>query len=298
LSVPDLGARYREEDGTLVAKNPWFRTPPPIVELWEKNTPVTTRVDEPDVKDVLFRPSLATQLRFENKKSQSSWGSQIGYAYKPSNKPRIGYEYYLITTSTGSKMDITVHPDFVYHHVASTELDWTLNDWQLNASASYDKPEEGQVKEKRITQGLSDATITSLTLSKQASRDSVSWRVYAGLLNIQTQIPNDLGENAQNETQFEFRHQYSRAYRLGTERKWNLKKQKDLKARIEGTFDSVQEAGLFLASVDYGKSEKWLMSLQVDLIGATSDEENLYEKGFLRTYKANDNVGLSFNYVY
>src|SRR5690606_38912628 len=40
LFVPDLAANYREEDGRILSKSPWFKTPPPVVDFFDNYTNV------------------------------------------------------------------------------------------------------------------------------------------------------------------------------------------------------------------------------------------------------------------
>jgi hypothetical protein len=293
---PDLGPRYREKAGKITSVNPWFRTPPRTIELWEVLTPVVVQVNEPETKDVVMQPHFATQLKWTPTDSVTS---QVSYAYKPNNFARVGYNYFLRMGDSELEVDVDVVPDFPYHHIVTWENVWQREQWSVAASATYDDPQMPEVVLKRIAQYWKPSTIAGLSVQwTEVPKSSVGWVVDAGVLNVWGDRAADVGEYAQATTQFEERLPFRYAGRLGLQKTVSRKASRFLSARGEGVYDMKQEGGFFLGEVSYGAKNSWQVRARLDLIGATTDEKNDYEKGFLRTYKANDNLSVGFNYVF
>jgi hypothetical protein len=293
---PDLGTRYREKAEKVSSVNPWFRTPPKTIELWEVLTPVAVQVNEPETADVVLQPHFATQIKWMPTDSVTS---QISYAYKPSNFARVGYNYFLRTGDSVSEVDVDVVPDFPYHHILTWENSWQQDQWKMAVSATYDNPQMPEIVWKRISQYWGPSTIADLSVRWTEVPESTNgWGADAGVVNVWGDRPGDVGEYAQATTQFEERLPFRFAGRMGLQKTVSKKASRYVSARAEGIYDIKQEAGLFLSEVSYGAKSSWRVRARLDLIGATTNDKNDYEKGFLRTYKANDNLSVGFNYVF
>lgn len=294
---PDQTVEYVEKNGKIISKNPWFRTPPPVVDLWEKETSVVASVREPEVIDVVQRASVA--LSYEN-----LWGKNIGtklsYAYKPMGQAQLAYEYYLRSLDDGHEAVVTVVPDFPYHHVATLESPIFIGEWRITPSLTYEDPYLRQPRPEMISQNFSTSKMYSLTLSRPLEPDlPQNGQVYFGFMRLDSELMPDQGENVQEGlSQFELRLPYYEAYRVGFDRRWKTKRDRQWSSRLEMTYDAAQEAALFLSRVDYSWNRAWRASVSLNFIGATSGKENEYERAFLRSYKANDSMGASLSYVY
>lgn len=292
--VPDISATFREKDGRIESRNPWFRSPPSRVDELSGETPVSASVK---LQDPLLKPSAAVQV-------QHVWNedldSQMAYAYKPINQARLTYEFYKKIAIDTNEVVAIIHPQFPYEHVFSFETNWRQEGWSLSPSLTYQKPQPKETPYEWIAQGMTELTTASLVLRRQSDKfNSRRGNIYGGLIRIWSDSPQDLGEYAQEKgSQFDNRAPYLMAYRLGYAASLPVYRGREVSTRFEGTFDSFQNAVLLQSSIDYKFSKVLTVGLDVNLIGAVNNEKNNYEKSYLRTFRANDNLNLGIDYVF
>ncbi|MCB0351480.1 MAG: hypothetical protein KDD38_09870 [Bdellovibrionales bacterium] len=296
LFVPDMSPRFRQIDGKIVAKNPWIRTPPPMANLFNEDTPIAVGVEMPTARDVLLRPSVAVQYQ---KKWNENLNSQVAYAYKPVNNLRMSYEYYLQTKDSTSEAIITAYPTFPYEQVATLESTVTRGGVASTLSVTHQSPVKESVPQKNISQNMPEVTTGSLTVQKQLDAQSeLGGRAYFGVIKVWTPTTQDIGENVPEKSLFMLRPQFYLAYRAGVERPVYTRKGRPILARLEGTYDSDQEAAIFTTAIDYNILKNLNVNFAMSFLGATSDKETEYENGMIRTFRANDNLSLGMNYVF
>lgn len=293
LHVPDMGPKYTEEDGRILSKNPWFHSPPEGVILWDQHTVVYSKVEEPRTMDVFLRPSVALQYNHD-------WSSvskmRVNYAYKPINQTVLAFGYYLQLPAgplAQQKAMVTIYPDYYYAHLATLENTWSDGEWSLTPSATFESPEKINNPDKSISQSIGPTTSLSLMLEHQSAL-----RVYAGVLRLIGGRESDQGERASDQTFFQFREIYFMAYRLGAEGRLARVKQKNINAKSEITFDSLQKGGALINELSLQLNSNLNVSLKANFIGLTSADNKKYEPGFYNINRTNDLVAVGFNYVF
>lgn len=294
IFLPEFGPDFRESNGTVESANPWFRNPPPVIELWQRNTQMRVSVNTPNTTDTIFKPSLA--LKATMRSDDETW-ARVSYAFKPMNTPLMAYNYSVVSLSSATYMDVVVQPQFIYHHIASFESQMKSGEVAIVPSLTYDAPQVPSAPAERISQDMAASLIGSISFVWHPEGVK-SESLYGGVMYNWTQFPPDRGENAQNLSQFELRPTWLSAYRLGYEhfaaklhgRGWGY--------GVEGTVDPRQNGGEFLSQVRYAWDKQWQSRLRADFIGVLSDASNPYETGFIQTYRANSTLGLDVSYVY
>jgi hypothetical protein len=298
LFVPELNQDYSEQNGRVVSNNPWFKTPPPIVDLFNSPTPVNLSVNAPSISDVVFEPSFAVrgEIRAENK----SW-ARISYAYKPMNTPLMAYSYAVQESNSTSTMEVVAQPQFIYHHIATVESQFASHvgsgDLAIVPSLTYDDPQVKALPDQWIAQDMNASLIGSITATWRPE-DSKHDSIYTGVMYDWTTFPPDRGENAQGVSEFQLRPVWISALRVGYEHSQERAHGNILSYGVEGTVDPLQNGGELLSQVRYKFDKRWQAKVRADLIGIFSEASNNYDTGFIQTYHSNSTVGMDVSYVY
>lgn len=299
LHAPDIGAKYYEEDGRVISKNPWFHSPPERVLLWDQKTPVYSKVEEPRIIDVALRPSLAIQYGHD-------WSSvsqlRAAYAYKPINQTILAFEHHVVLPeelSDTQRVVVTVQPDYYYAHLATLENSWAKSQWRVTPSVTYESPILKQKPNEWISQMIGPTTSLSLMVERQfgAPRARIG-RAYAGVLRLIGGREPDSGEKAAAQTFFQYREIYFMAYRAGVEGRLARIARKNINAKSEVTFDSAQKGGTVINELSAQISPSLDLSLKVNFIGLISSDNKGYEAGFYNINRVNDLVSVGLNYVF
>lgn len=296
LFIPDLGPKYREEDGKIITKNPWIKSPPALVNLFDNDTPIIASVDEPEVREVVLKPSFAIQFR---KKWSEVASSQVAYAYKPVNFVRLSYAYYLRAQDSANEAVVTAHPSFPYEQVITTESSFSKNGFIFTPSLTHQDPNLEGMPFQNISQDIQPMTTGSLTFSKEIDPNGKkAGSIYFGIMKTWEKTPKDIGENAPVESVFGRRTSLYMAYRAGIEAFIYRYKSRPISSRVEATYDSDQEVGVFSTEMTIEPYKNLNLNFALNLLGATTSRETEFEKGMIRTYRANDNINLGLSYAY
>ncbi len=292
--VPEIGPSFSEKDGRIQSQNPWFKNPPPIVELWQRQTPMQVSVNTPSITETIFKPSIALKALVHA--DDDTW-LKASYAYKPMNTPLTAYSYTLDTLPTSTYMNIEIEPQFIYHHIATLESQMTSGDLAVIPSLTYDAPQVTSTPKEWIAQDISPSLIGSLTLTWHPNGAHYE-TIYGGAMYSWSQFPPDRGENAQNVSQFELRPNWLSALRVGYDHMRERLHGGTWGYGFEGTVDPRQNGGELLSQLRYAWDRQWQSRLHADFIGVFSEASNTYETGFIQNYRANSTVGLDVSYVY
>jgi hypothetical protein len=296
LFIPNIGPTYKEENGKIVSNNPWFRTPPPAVDLFGSNTNVIASVDEPDVKEIVLQPSVAIAA---DKKWSDQWSTKFAGGYKPMNQMLLSYSYYLQTLPDSKDAVVTVHPFFAYENIYSIENKLVLGRWELTPYVAFQEPHLKPVAPELIAQDLAPATTaTFIAAWKDGERELYENKIYTGFIKVWEAALKDRGENALPHSQFDRRFPFYEAVRLGFEKKKSWTHDRGLKSAMEVTYDRLQNGALFTSKVDYTFIRDLQIGIKLNLIGSLGNADSDYEKAYLRNFRANDNMSVDLNYVY
>ena len=296
LFVPDINPSFREEEGRLVSRNPWFRPPPPSVVLMGEETRVVSVVDAPSVQEVLVQPGLALRLESD---ALAPGTLGMSYAYKPMNQFVLGYGYKLQLQEGDSVALLDVTPHVSYHHLVTLDHQISLQEQHhLSGSLTYEQPRRLPNDPEKVFQNLDEAYYLSLTYGVDLhGLGGRHFHAYTGFLKTWGSIASDVGERAQSISQFEYRPRFFEAYRVGLSSPvWS--RIRTLRNRVELTYDRLQNGMIFSSYAEWAFQNNWVASLGVDLMGIFDSKDSEYDPGFLRTYRSNDNISVGLSYVY
>ena len=149
--LPDFTPPFKNENGAITSKNPWF-TPPPSRKIEPTNAFPYYIVYQPDLKDFV-KPSIAAHTSYK--------GFHLAYAYKPLNrikikapiifhlsKPLVGNE------KKGYEVDIPIKSVLLQHHILSGGLVLELPNqessrninYRLRTNFTYNHPEDHKLE--------------------------------------------------------------------------------------------------------------------------------------------------------
>ncbi len=296
---PETDPTYYEKNNMLVSQNPWFRNTPPVVSLWEQLTPVHMNVNLPSLTSIVLKPSVAYKLDYKESPSATL---HIAYAYKPMNTPVLGFNFGIAADSSGTYMGVNVEPQFDYHHIATVENIWRINTGAVGhvtiiPSVTYDSPQLASVPYQWIEQNLAPSWMGSLTANWDVYGDSTD-TIYGGIMNVWGNQPEDLGEEAQPESQFALRPRYLSALRLGfsfSPEKWG---EHLSRYETEATFDPRLDGWELLNEYLFSFDRSWQARVRADLLGLFADPNPSQENGFFALYRSNSLASVDVAYVF
>ncbi|MGB0452490.1 MAG: hypothetical protein ACPGJV_02160 [Bacteriovoracaceae bacterium] len=128
--VPSLNPRIDEEDGKIVRKSYWGRTPPSTVVVEGNQLDINYNVERPDVSDVVFKKSFGAKIGYDwTNVSVSAFG-----LYKPENQLRINAQAF---PDTSARIQATAAPIVNHHSVFGADLSVHTKDKKVVVKNSF-----------------------------------------------------------------------------------------------------------------------------------------------------------------
>jgi hypothetical protein len=295
LYMPEETQKYEEQNGKITSRNPWFRPPPPQVNLFEDVTDVRATVDEPKIEDVVTALSLGFRVDHDINENLTLGGA---YGVKPINQTLLGYRYKIVTANGEQYARINIEPTWPYHHIFTTDAATKNGPWRTLSSLTYESPFQLDKDPVKITQQLSDMVVASFTFGFDLlGEGATATQLYAGIMKAWGALTPDGGEDISGTTQFELRQRWLEAYRVGIKHPvWS--KWRRLNNSFEVTYDRIQNGATLSSQAEYNFYDAWVATASLDLLGVLDSKSGDYDTAFIRQYRANDRVSLGLSYVY
>lgn len=152
IYIPNQNAQFAIEKGEFKKANPWFSAPPSQVVIEGNTLPINYDVNKPEISEIIFRPTFATQFLVGSR--DNIYVAASGF-YKPSNYIGLGYdEGYL--NIPDKKGDVTIQPQVYNHKVYSADVGYKISNLAINVSSVYEEPEIIKNDETFIYQNFAD----------------------------------------------------------------------------------------------------------------------------------------------
>lgn len=295
IYVPEETQAYREKNGKVYSKNPWFRPPPPVGEILGDTTDIHSYVDEPKVTDVISQPSFA--MRAEQDLGENV-NVGLSYGVKPVNQTLLKFKYKMVTANGEQYARINFAPHYAYHHLVTSDATFRAGRWKTLISNTYEKPFKLEEDQVLISQQLREMYVASMMTSFDLLGEGASaTQLYAGVIKAWGATAPDGGEDLSGESLFDIRQRWLEAYRLGVRHPvWT--KLRRLYNNLEFTYDRMQNGATVISQIEYNVASGWIATASVDLLGVFDTRESEYEKAFVRQYRANDRFAMGLSYVY
>ncbi len=290
--VPEFGPNASLSNGQFVSKNPWFSVPPNEIMWNEKLLPVRYSVNTPTVAEAVMRPSYGASVTG----TYQDVFVRASLADKPMNQIFLALPVVVRTLDSQQYLDVAVQPRFRRHRLWTIETGVKKEEgWQALASVTYDDPEKVQpLPDTWISQNIESSLMQVYSLGYNWSKTQVA----VSYLHLNGGDTRDQGEQATDVSLFERRFQYQRAYRLSAtqQRIKGIGRTSDLQG--SATYDETQRGAVFSVAFVTQWDARWSSVLQGDLLGLRDLQAPQTNDGFVRSYRANDRVGVGVSYVF
>jgi hypothetical protein len=138
--IPDQGPSFEIENGEFVRGNPWMRTPPASVRIFNDTSDIEYQFDKPNESQIILHSSFGGSIRFGD---PEAFNFQMSYVYKPANQLALGYDG---KQALGpDKSVVTLHPQVFYHSLTGADMSYKIKRMRFGVSAVYDKPNKDKI---------------------------------------------------------------------------------------------------------------------------------------------------------
>lgn len=294
--LPDQGPNFRLQDGQFVSNNRWFWSPRLTAHLFNQHPPVSYALDMPNVSDVVFQPSLGTQLRFES--HSSPWWGQVAYAYKPMNQMHLGYECKQCVPLGNLSPQATIHPSVLMHRVATAEAGFKDDNQRGWLSVTSDIPTSPKGPTEWAQSNYDDVIFAGASYAHyMALLRRPGWLKVSYLRAFEKQRPLPVNSLMDGPVESSLdRYPYREIVAIDWE--WVLKQtaKNQLNWRTRYTY-SIPERGSWISSQLWLRQEKWSWNLSLDLLGSEIDPASS-QAGLFTRYRENDRFMGGVSYVF
>lgn len=285
IYIPEMnpGLQIDKEEGTITSKSPWAKAPEPSTQMEGETIPIYYDVEYPEIADVVFRYSVGFRAGWTN----DEFSIDGFYMRKPENTVSTSANIALALKAEDEKdkVIVEVFPQFYYHDVVGGNISY---DWDNNitvyGSALAVTPNEYPDGDRFVYQE------TGIEPEKKRQEYLGFGGKYQG---------NKFGVGANyvaRVSEFNIVEDL-----LVEEPRWNQAVNINLNWKIKNKiinnfdvkYDMITEDRLLMVKTGYLVSKNLLMSVGVNMIGTSDDEESYWSD-----FKNNDAVYSSLKYVF
>lgn len=300
--VPERGVSVSVEDGTVLARSPWFISPPSQVNVMNRNTPALYSLQLPAVRDLVLHPSYALQVRVGE--TQGFWGAVSG-ARKPMNQLLLAYEGWFQHTPAGQQPAVAmIHPRALMHQVESLDLGYRNRRASAVVSGMLDRPVRDVTPATWTTQEVMDARVVSATVAYGLGGDlteksvvEASWiRVWGG--NAPDAGADVLGTGSVFDGRYPFQNALSVGIR-GTFPQFAGSFAKRVSGSARLIADLAHPGSILSTELTFQPEDRWVLSIGLDVLGSNSEPDPLAAgTDFISRWRDNDRFHVGVSYVF
>ena len=295
LFVPEQGATFDEDNGTITSTHPFFSPPPKSLPVFEEETDLRYSIVIPSIGDVILNPGGSLQAKYENQ----GFTTKFGYGYLPINQILVGYEAYQYLPK--NHVQVKIHPRVVYHHIASLDSAIKKGNWEFSLSSLLEVPNDINKPQNLTVQNAATGFLVSPTLQYKRGDGAIQRSAKLSFLQTVGGIKNDSGLLAQGQQQImESRYPYRTAISLSSQHPLFTSGNQFLSLHGKVIYDFTVRGSIYSAELHYGFQKSWDVSFGFDLIGAGKMKAPQEGGGadFFGYYRANDRIRGGIAYVF
>jgi len=296
--LPEMVPYGNEIEGRFISSNPWFKPPPDQLKFKKDLLDVNYHLRKPEVRSVLNNPSIAMRVALQEK---FFWAA-LAYAYKPENQFYQSFNVQWIIHEGGSRSDflqVEVIPEVRYHHLASFESGLNGEVWHPWYSFIYHSPTRKDIGAAIISQETKDTFNFTVYSGWDLFHSKIKQdNFYFSLSQVWGGQDADRGELSGDTSYFNDRIEYYQAMRIGFKYPLLNSFADRINTRFEFTHDFAQRAAVFTSGFDLKINKSLAFLLEVNILGVVDEAKVEKEEGFVRNFRANDNVVAGMSYVF
>ena len=296
IYLPNQEPLVKIEQGKALPQNRWSRRPPAQFVFNNQTKDINYSVNSYDMQKIVNNPSfrLASSYKFATTNPSQV---QLGYKYGPLPQLVIDRQTYADLDATGN---VNFLPAVNYSNTFQFDYTLGLNQWGVQLSALYDRPEQLNANQGRSLQKLSPMDVQSIKVAYQLrSQDELSQSVYVAYALINggsiTDLNNDGSENIFTFTKY--RQQYFKPFKVGVELSYYAFFTRPQTSQFEWIYDQVQKGSVLSFQQRFEIIKALNLKLGMDVLGVeTGVQQN--DDHFINKYKSNDRFYSGLNYAY
>lgn len=293
--VPSMGPQVREEDGSLVSDNRWYRAPSSNYNFNNRINSISYDLDIPDIARLVTQESLSASIRAGDR-LQGAW-LQVAAGYKPVNELQLKRKVFKAISE--DKVDVTVSPEVAHHGIFSMDVGYSYNRLRWALSYLEDRPSIENPDEDWSVQKLEPLQAYSASLDFDIENFlSKSFLVQLSYLKVEGGGIVDVTSDGSPDdiTLFDQRLRFSDAVSVAIEGQLSTIYRKPLVSKLKWLYDYDQQGSILSTEFLYYPSQKWAFVMGADILGVQNDQ--IETSSFINQYRANDRVYGGMTYVF
>lgn len=289
IFIPNQGARFELREGQFEKVNPWFKTPPPQMQLMKVTTPVKYNLIVPEVDEIINQPSAG--LRWLIGHADEGLSLALATAKKPSNSLAMTFQgVFDLSTRSGV---IDIRPQVYMHTLNSADLSFAQRRWRIYLSGIREEPDA--IKADAGWTSPKQEPLTAISAGGEFQLNS--WNIRGSIIDCQggrTYLSGDLAASSQSLSIA--RVPFQQAWKTELSKEVASKKNGATAISLQSTAGTRGEFSLLGLAVQTYLNKQLSISADADLLKV--DENSLAQASEFGQFQDNDRLGLGVRYEF
>ena len=294
--LPDQGPNFELKDGRFQSNNRWFWTPQSEIGVLAQPSKLYFELDRPSEEEVINHAGFGASVDLGTGR-RGLW-ARASYAQKPRNQLHLGIDGQLQIFKEG-RTQVTIHPEVVYHDVATAEAGWKSRDFSVWGSFTHDRPRDpnlpdnwvqSELKEIYIFGGLLEHSLGFLGMKNSHLRYSY----------MQIDEGRDFGNTSMLGGSVDSsldRFMFEKVFSTEWVKRFEFTRRFSMRSGIKYLYSIPDDAGLFSLKTEFLMGPNFIFDLSADILGASEDADKA-GTGLMTRYRSNDRVAVGMTYVF
>ena len=295
IFIPSMGPDIREEGGGLVADSRWYRAPSRNYDFNNRINTISYKLDIPEQAKLVNNGGVSFLGRLGSKE-QGPW-IVAAAGYLPVNDLILKRQAFKQTSQ--DKVDVTVSPDVVHHHIQSMDMGYAFSSVKTSVSYLQDFPETKLPDAEWSIQKLKPVKVYSAAVDfSLANILAKTIAVQLGYLKVEGGgIEDVLADGSPDDfTLYDARLKFTNAMMVRLEGQLASIYNRPLVTRFKYLYDQDQRGSLLNTEFLFYPNQKWAVVMGGDVLGV--QDENYKPSSFLNQFRANDRFYGGMTYVF
>lgn len=294
--LPDQGPNFELKDGQFQSNNRWFWTPQSEIGVLAQPSKLFFDLNRPSEAEVINHAGFGASLDLGNGR-RGAW-ARFSYAQKPRNQLHLGIDGRMQIFKEG-RTQVTIHPEVVYHDVATAEAGWKSRDLSLWGSVTHDSPRDpdlpdswvqSELREIYVFGGLLEHSLGFIGLNKSRLRYSY----------MQIDEGRDLGKTSMLGGTVDSsldRFMFQKVFSTEWVQRFDFTRRLAVRSGIKYMYSIPDDAGLFSLKTELLLGSDFILDFSADVLGA-SEKADEAGTGLMTRYRSNDRMAIGLTYVF
>lgn len=294
--LPDQGPNFELRDGQFSSNNRWFWSPQSQIGILSQPSSVYFNLDRPSEQEVIHHSGYAASLDF-GRENKGPW-ARLAYTEKPRNQLHLGIDGQMEIFKEG-RTQVTIHPQVVYHQVATFEFGVKDEDAAFWGSVTHDRPENPNLPNDWLQSELSEIYVYGVM-----AEHSLDWlrirnsKIRYAYMQIDEREnfaeSNFLGTSVSSSLD---RFMFERVFSVEWVQALAMKRDLGFRYGFRYFYSLPDDAGLISLKTELLVGRNLILEASADVLGA-SESADQAGSGLMTRYRSNDRVAVGLTYVF